>query len=219
MAGNTSHKIRFITEFAVLLAIEAIFCFTPLGSIPFTPVIVATLAGVPVVICAILMGTYAGALLGFTAGLFSMIVWTFMPPNPVLAFMYTPFYSLGPLKGNGWSLFICFVPRILIGVGAGMVYHGFRKAPLLTAKTWKYFAAGMVGSMCNTLITLGTIYFAFGRQYVEAIGGNTANFSAIVLAAISGLILTNGVPEAIVCALAGFFVCKPVQAGLRRIQR
>ena len=79
----------FIAQFAILLALEAIVCFTPLGSIPIGP-LVATLAMLPVIVAGILLGTGAGAAMGFAAGLFSFIVWTFMPPNPVTAFVFTP---------------------------------------------------------------------------------------------------------------------------------
>ena len=107
----------FIAQFAILLALEAVFCFTVLGSIPIGP-LVATLAMLPVIVAGILLGTGAGAAMGFAAGLFSFLVWTFMPPSPVTAFVFTP----AAAPGNFWSLVICFVPRILTGVVASLVY-------------------------------------------------------------------------------------------------
>ena len=65
----------------------------------------------------ILLGVGAGAAMGFCAGLFSFIVWTFITPGPT-AFVFTPFVSIGDIHGNGWSLAICFIPRILTGVVA-----------------------------------------------------------------------------------------------------
>lgn len=113
----------------MLLAIEAVFCFTPLGSLPIGPM-VATFAMLPVIVAAILLGTGAGTLMGFFAGLFSFLVWTFMPPptSAMFAFIYTPFYSLGEFQGNGWSLVVCFLPRILTGTFAGLTYSGLSKA-------------------------------------------------------------------------------------------
>lgn len=49
----------FIAQFAILLALEAIVCFTPLGSIPIGP-LVATLAMLPVIVAGILLGTRRG---------------------------------------------------------------------------------------------------------------------------------------------------------------
>lgn len=93
----------FIAQFAILLALEAVFCFTVLGSIPIGP-LVATLAMLPVIVAGILLGTGAGAAMGFAAGLFSFIVWTFMPPNPVTAFVFTPAAAPGELLEPGHLL-------------------------------------------------------------------------------------------------------------------
>jgi uncharacterized membrane protein len=83
-------KVLFLTQFSVLLAIEAVVCFTPLGSLPAIGPIVATLSHIPVIVTAILLGTAAGAGMGFFFGLFSFLVWTFAPPSPVVAFVFTP---------------------------------------------------------------------------------------------------------------------------------
>ena len=44
-------QILFLVQFAMLLAIEAVFCFTPLGSLPIGPM-VATFAMLPVIVAA-----------------------------------------------------------------------------------------------------------------------------------------------------------------------
>ena len=93
----------------MLLAIEAVFCFTPLGSLPIGPM-VATFAMLPVFVAAILLGTGAGTLMGFFAGLFSVLVWTFMPPptSAMFAFIYTPFIrsvNSRATAGVWWSAF------------------------------------------------------------------------------------------------------------------
>ena len=75
-----------MVQFSILLALEVIMCFTPLGSIPIGPM-VATLAMIPVILTGILLGVGAGAAMGFFAGLFSFIVWTFISPGPT-AFVF-----------------------------------------------------------------------------------------------------------------------------------
>ena len=152
-------KTLFMVQFALLLAIEALFCFTALGSIPIGP-IVATLAMVPVVITSILLGTKAGTLMGFFTGLFSFIVWTFMPPSPA-AFLFTPFYSLGELGGNFWSLVICFVPRILTGTVAGICYTALKRTKMKDFLV--YGLSAFLGSLVNTLLVLGGIFLFFGH--------------------------------------------------------
>ncbi|MDR2162804.1 MAG: ECF transporter S component [Clostridiales Family XIII bacterium] len=125
--NSTREKTLLLVQFSILLAIEAIVCFTPLGSIPLAPpLIVATLGMIPVIIAGILLGLWAGALMGAFAGMFSFIVWTFMPPS-IMAFVFTPFASIGDVHGNFWSLLICFAPRIGVGVVAAGLFILFRK--------------------------------------------------------------------------------------------
>ncbi|MDF2944659.1 MAG: rane protein [Herbinix sp.] len=201
------NKTLFLIQFGVLLAIEAIFCFTPLGSIPAIGPIVATLAMVPVIITAILLGTKAGTIMGACTGLFSFMVWTFAPPSPIVAFVFTPFYTLGDFSGNIGSLLICFVPRILAGTVAGATYHKlsitFPKKNVLS-----YSLSAIFGSLTNTLGVMGGIWLFFGKQYSTIAG-------EIFLLIICSTILTSGIPEAIVSAILASAVCKPLKIILR----
>lgn len=198
-------RTLFLTQFAILLAIEAIFCFTPLGSIPIGP-IVATLGMIPVIITALTMGVKAGALMGFFAGLFSCIVWTFMPPSPITAFVFTPFYRLGEFQGNIGSLLICFVPRILVGVVSGGAFSAMNRKK--TDKASSYAISGALGSLVNTILVMGGIWLFFGQTYSDIVG-------EAILVIIGTTVLTNGIPEAVVSAIAAPAICRP----LNRIQK
>ncbi|MDR1272145.1 MAG: ECF transporter S component [Clostridiales Family XIII bacterium] len=135
--ATSKGKTLLLVRFSVLLAVLAVVCFTPLGSIPLAPpLIVATLGMIPVVLAGIMFGPALGSLMGFFAGFFSFIVWTFMPPS-IMAFVFTPFYSLGDIHGNGWSLVICFVPRILVGTVSGGIYLAFKKVGIASEKSEK----------------------------------------------------------------------------------
>ena len=201
------NKTLFLVQFGALLAIEAIFCFTPLGSLPAIGPIVATLAMVPVIITALLLGTKAGTIMGACAGLFSFLVWTFTPPSPIVAFVFTPFYTLGEFSGNFGSLLICFVPRILTGTVTGMTYHklsiDFSQKNILC-----FSLSAILGSLTNTLGVMGGIWLLFGNQYTT-IAGET------LLMIIFSTILTSGIPEAIVSAILAVAICKPLKIILR----
>ena len=204
MNASVNKKTIFLTQFAMLLAIEAIVCFTPLGSLPIGP-IVATLSAVPVIITAIMLGTRAGTAMGFFFGLFSFCVWTFTPPSPIIAFVFTPFYSVGALHGNFLSLVICFVPRILIGTVTGLLFHLFTR--LKWKKVLAYGLSGVLGSLVNTFLVLGGIYVFFGQSYATV---NGKSFNALL--GIIGLsVLTVGVPEAIIGGIAAYAICYPIQ--------
>ena len=205
MKQHTLNMVRF----SILLAIEAIFCFTPLGSLPALGPIVATLAMVPVVLTALLLGTRAGTAMGAIAGLFSLIVWTFTPPNPLAAFVFTPFYSYGEFQGNFGSLLICLVPRILTGTVSGGLYRLLSQRPGKDALHLAISAA--VGSLVNTFGVMGGIWLFFGRAY--------ASLAGQAMVAIVGLtIVSSGIPEAVLCGIVAPAVCRPVQRILSRQQ-
>ena len=202
-------KILTMVQFSILLAIEAVVCFTPLGSLPIGP-LVATLAHIPVIVTAINLGVAAGSLMGFFAGLFSFIVWTFMPPNPLLAFTFTPVYA----PGNFWSLVICFVPRILIGTFSGLVFKAlikcFKNKPKLDI--FAYAAAGAAGSLANTVLVLGGIYLFFGELYAAANG----IAYELLMGAILSVVATNGVLEIVVAVLCAYAICKPIRKFIQK---
>ncbi|MDF2820797.1 MAG: rane protein [Clostridiales bacterium] len=218
MRSNLDNKKRvlFLVKFSMLLAIEAIVCFTPLGSLPIGP-IVATLALIPVIITAILLGTKAGAAMGFFAGLFSFMVWTFMPPVGLpVGFVFSPFYPLGENSGNFWSLVICFVPRILVGVVSGASFKIFLN---LFSKYKKfdvvaYAISAVLGSMTNTILVLFGIYFFFGQEYASVFG----MAYNLLLGAIGTVIVTNGIPEAVIGAIAAVAICKPLRVYMKSNQ-
>ena len=208
---KNKRKILFLVQFAILLGLEAIFCFVPiLGSIPFTPVVVATTAMIPVIIAALLLGTAAGSFIGFFAGLFSFIVWTFTPPNPAIAFLFSPFYSLGEIQGNFFSLLICFVPRILIGFFAGLLFAGLKNimSKNKTAEAVLYALCGVVGSLANTVFVLAGWYLFFAKDIANVFEWE---LSMVFNGAIIFTFVTNGIPELIISAVVAVGVCMPLK--------
>lgn len=211
MRASIGKRTLSLAQFAMLLAIEALVCFTPLGSLPALGPVVATLGMVPVVLTAVVMGTGAGTAMGAFAGLFSFLVWSFTPPNPLTAFVFTPIYTLGPVRGNFWSLVICFVPRILVGTVTGVAFRLFSR---LNWKRWAvYGLSGVLGSLTNTVLVLLGIFAFFGPSYAAVLGQ-----SANALAGLIGLtVLTNGIPEAIVSAVAAYAAGYPIRRYLLRL--
>ena len=206
-------SVQTLTRFSLLAALEAVVCFVPfLGSIPIpgTP-IVATLAHIPIIVTALLMGTLPGALMGGLAGTFSFIIWSFFPPptSIAFAFVFTPLYP----PGNFWSLVICFVPRILVGVVAGSVHQLMKNHS--RRGILAYGLAGLLGSLTNTFLVLGGAYSFFGQEYASTLA---VEFN-LLLGALGLMVLFNGVPEAILGALVGQFVCRPLHKALEKQSR
>lgn len=198
-----SKNTKFITLMGVLLAIEIIMAFTPLGFVPlgFTK---ATTIHIPVVIGAIFLGPLAGIILGGAFGILSIIINTVSPA--LTSFVFSPFITIGGAQGNIWSLVIALVPRMLIGIVAYYSYKWVSKID--KTKVIAYATAGVVGSLTNTVLVMSGIYIFFGQQYAAA---KEVTFEAL-FGVIMGIIGVNGVPEAIVAAIIVALVCKVLKS-------
>ena len=191
---NDLVKLSFFVAIIVLLAVTPFLGYIPLG---FTR---ATIIHIPVIIGSIILGPFYGAFLGFVFGLTSLINNTFNPT--VTSFVFTPFYSLGTYSGNFWSLVICFVPRILVGVVPHYVYKGIKKIKNNDVLALGF--AGVAGSLTNTLLVMNFIYLFFGQSYAEAKNVAVSTLYGVILSVIA----INGLPEAIVAGILTTAVCK-----------
>lgn len=192
-------KLNVTLKVCLMIAILAIFCFTPLGSIPVGP-IVATTAMIPVIISSLTFGEKIGMIVGLAFGTFSFIYWTFLLPAVPTAFLFTPFAESAGYKGNMGSLVICFVPRILIGFTPIFVSKLFKKSILGD------ILGSIVGSLTNTILVITFIFIFFGNENPVIAGKG-------LLTVLAATIVTNGIPEVIICAI----VCPPVVKILRSI--
>ncbi|MBQ3086229.1 MAG: ECF transporter S component [Clostridia bacterium] len=204
-------KLLMLTQFSILLAIEIIVCFTPLGTIPIGT-LSATLSHVPVIITALTLGFSAGTGMGFAFGMCSFIYWSFVAPG-IFSFIYTPFYSAGEFKGNFWSLVICFVPRILIGIVTYCIANALSKTKL--PQSISFGLAGLLGSLTNTLLVLGGVWLFFGTEYFSLVDDGSGKTLPIILGMT---VLTNGIPEAVIGALSGALIALPVKKATEKIR-
>ncbi len=204
-----NHKLREFVELSFFVALIFIMTFVPFtGYIPLGP-INATTIHIPVIIGSIVFGPKKGALLGFMFGLSSLIKNTFMPSS-ASAFVFSPFYSVGGMSGNGWSLVICFVPRILVGIVPYYVNVGLKK--LKTPETVSMAFAGLLGSLVNTLLVMHFIYLFFASGYATVMNQPLQTLYLFIM----GIILANGVPEAVVAAVLTVIIAKAILTFQRR---
>lgn len=184
---------------ALFMAIVIIMAFVPNVGYINLIVIKATLIHVPVIIGSIVLGPKKGAILGLTFGVTSLINNTFNPS--LLSFAFSPFYSVGEIGGNFFSVIIALVPRILTGVVPYYVFIGIQKL-LHNKKGSKMIAlpiAGAIGAFTNTLLVMNLIYFCFREEFAAA----KSIALETVYSAILAIIAANGIPEAIVAAVIG----------------
>ncbi len=161
-----------------------------------------TMVHVPVIIGSIVLGPKRGAILGATFGITSLINNTFNPS--LLSFAFSPFYQVGNIGGNGWSVVIALLPRILVGVVPFYVYRFLMKV-LPQIKVRGAFAlatAGVSGALTNTLLVMNLIYFCFREEFAEAKEIAVEAVYDVIL----GIIAANGIPEALVGAVLTMLV-------------
>ncbi|MDD6812291.1 MAG: ECF transporter S component [Lachnospiraceae bacterium] len=122
---------------ALFTAIIIIMAFTPLGYIPLV-VINATVIHIPVILGALFLGPKKGAFLGFVFGLTSFINNTFKAAT-ASAFVFSPVLAANMIGISGVfkSLYICFVPRILVGVVPYFVFVLIRNLLKSEQKVWR----------------------------------------------------------------------------------
>lgn len=200
--STATKKTRELVQLSLMAAIVVVVAFVPfLGYIPLV-VIKATTTHIPVIIGAILMGPKAGGILGGVFGLTSIIKNTMEPA--LVSFAFSPLVPMpGSDSGSPLSLVVALVPRILIGVVAGLVFQAMAKGE---QKTMPCAVAALAGSMTNTLLVMGSIYLFFGQQYAAA---NQKPFEALA-GMILTIICTSGVAEAAVAAVLAVLVARPL---------
>lgn len=197
-----SKKTQQLTFMAMSLSIEIILVLTPLGYIPIGPLSITTMH-IPVIIAGIALGKKAGAQLGFVFGLTSIIRATLQPG--ITSFCFSPFVTIGNIRGDWRSVLIAIVPRILLGYLAGVVF-------VFMKERWKHeniatVSAALVGALTNTFLVLGGIYLFFGQAYAQALNIAYQSLMGVLL----GVVATNGIIEAVLGALIAYLVCKALK--------
>ena len=149
---NTSSKVREIALTAVLAAIVLLMAFTPLGYLRVGPVSITFLV-IPVVIGGMTLGPVRGGFLGAIFGATSF----------AQCFMGDPFgaalVSLSPMA----TAVACFVPRILIGVVAGLLFPALHK--LTRSNAAAFIGTSVAGTLTNTVLFVGMVVGFFQGSY------------------------------------------------------
>lgn len=188
---QNKQEISELVLTSLFAAIIIIMAFTPLGYIPLG-IINATIIQIPVIIGALFCGPKQGAFLGFLFGFTSFLKNTITPAT-LSAFVFSPVLAANMFGAKGvlFSSFICFVPRILVGVIPYFIYKGIKKYS--KRKTLNFALAGIVGAFTNTCLVMGSIYLLYRDAYAAAQGLDPS----AVLGVIAGIIGFNGVIEAV----------------------
>ena len=182
------NQIRRLTITGMLTAIIILLTFTNLGLIPIGSIAITTIH-LPVIIGLLAEGPVVGLILAFVFGAGTLIRALISPAGPFDAFFLNPMISI--------------LPRLLIPLGAWGVFKLvsglFPKTKPMASIAWG--AAGLAGSLTNTVFVLLSIYLWYGKR-VEEIISSVPDLAQYASAAgkflFFGVALPNGIPEAIV---------------------
>lgn len=201
MSTNAKNKKMVLTmaQLAVFTAIEIIFAFTPLGSLPIGPGIVATLAHIPVLVVAVSLGKWAALYMGGVMAVCAEIWWNTVGIAYPTAFVFTPFAP----NGTFMSAVICIVPRVIFPFLAALIFSVLKKKMKIVPAA---AITGVAGSLIHSCLVLGLIYVSF---YGNSVLGE--NFIAFIIA-WAGL---NAVMEIIVAGI----VCAALAVPLNKVNK
>lgn len=204
MKTKTGVNTQKLTQLALLTAIIILMAFTPIGYIKTFGVEI-TLLVIPVTVGAIVAGPAAGAFLGGVFG-----VTSFIQCFGMSAFG-AALLAINPIA----TLFMCLVPRILMGWIAGLIFVGLRKGGF---KEIAYPVASLSGALLNTIFFMITLLVFFYRSdFIQGLAGSfgSKNIFQFVIA----LVGINGLVEAITCFLIGTAIARALDAFVKRNAR
>lgn len=169
-------RTRKIVVTGVLGAIAVVLGLTHWGFIPWFGGISLTIMHVPAIIGAILEGPIVGAGIGLIFGLFSMLQAAIAPTSPADVWFTNPLLAV--------------LPRLFIGPVAWLIWKALKRIPVVGL-----IASGIIGSLTNTVLVLGTIGL----------------MGYLPWAVLGGIVVTNGLPEAGISAVITLLVVGALQ--------
>lgn len=180
---NKTYRIAILGILSAFIIIQTFVPF--LGNIPIPP-LNPTIIHITVIVAAFVLSTKDGMLVGLVWGLARMVKAYTLPASPLDLLLWT-----NPV--------IAVVPRVMVGLVAGLVFHAFLKRK--QEKRGMVIAA-VLGSLTNTVLVLGFIALFYGNEYATALNVDPSN----LLKVLAGIVATNGIGEAVAAGLIAPFI-------------
>lgn len=189
-----------LTMFA---AIELILVFIPgAGHIDMGSWLPAITLHIPVVMAGAMLGPGAGALLGLIMGCGRLAALGLVSPIPLVSYVFTPFMTPQAdrlwLEPSLWSLVICLVPPVVMGIISGVLLRGFGR--VLRFNAVSLAISGAIGTLVGQVITYAGIILVF-RQGITALTGSGA--WELFTSAVSANIGPEAGAAALLCIFPG----------------
>ena len=190
--SNISSKVRETALTAVLAAIILLMAFTPLGYLRIGPMSI-TLLVIPVVIGGITLGPVRGGLLGAVFGATSL----------AQCFMGDISGAAMFAANAAGTVIACFVPRILIGVVAGVLFPFLMKTARNGAAA--FIGTAVAGTLTNSILFIGLVV-AFFKDSVLGGGSFWAIFVSFFSVNVAVELIVGVIVSAALSAVLDRFV-------------
>ncbi len=185
---------RDLAATAMMMALSLIMIFTPLGTIVLPGAVQITIAHIPTMICALVLGPIPALICGAFLGLMAVIRCLLMPTSPFDVFFANPLVAIPP--------------RALVGLVCFWIY----KITSRLHKPVRLALAAVAGSLTNTVGVLGILYLIYVKDLAEMLSFGDSGYHQLVLNFIIGVAGLNGLIELAASAL----IATPVVMGLNR---
>ena len=180
---NKTYRIAILGILSAFIIVQTFVPF--LGNIPIPP-LNPTIIHITVIVAAFVLSTKDGMLVGLVWGLARMVKAYTLPASPLDLLLWT-----NPV--------IAVVPRVMVGLVAGLVFHAFLKRK---QEKVGMVTAAVLGSLTNTVLALGFIALFYGNEYATALNVDPSN----LLKVLAGIVATNGIGEAVAAGLIAPFI-------------
>ena len=172
---------RMIAQMALFIAIILVMKLTGLSSIPVGPLNM-TLTMIPIAIGAMLLGPFAGGVLGMFYGFTSLY-----DAVTGASVMTGIFFQISPIN----TIILCVVTRTAVGYLTGLLFKLYHRAD--RRHTVCYFLGGFTAPFLNTLLFMGYIVLVFYRteyiqQRVATLGASGPLMFIILTVGVQGLV-------------------------------
>lgn len=190
--NNRQNQTNRLAKLGIITAILLIQNFVPLlGNIPIPP-LNPTIIHVTVIVATIVMGTKDGMIAGLIWGIIRFARALAMPATPL-----DPLIWVNPL--------ISILPRVLIGLTTGLLFTVLNKR--FKSSKISIAISAFVGSMTNTIFVMFFIYLFFNANIGRLMNIDMSNIAYGLMI----IIVTSGIPEAIVASILTPLIVKPLQ--------
>ncbi|MDR1563474.1 MAG: ECF transporter S component [Oscillospiraceae bacterium] len=184
-----------LTLLGVFAAIILLLTFTPLGYLNL-PLFSITFLTIPVVVGAIVLGPFDGAVLGLVFGISSVI-------HGIITGQGALFLEANPLFYG----VMCIVPRVLVGFLAGLIFKGLSKID--KHKFFSLAVVSLLGPLLNTVLFISALILLYNGTVLDAwvsLSGASLTLKDVLVT----IVAVNGLWEAAAGLIVGTAISKAV---------